>query len=209
MTRQQALYETTAFHELQRDAARKDEPSFHTRAAGRVQRTGGSQGCNAFWYISNVRKTERQDPAKRPLDAKGTERFRQMKNAYDSLNLRIDIAQERIQDIEKKEIEESKEKMKDFVNQMKREIPGKEGLEKIAAMKAAEAASNLQKLSGKSNLNSSKESIRHDAASLFLAQSIKNKTFAASLPPTMDAYERMVNRLPNLRSLRRPFRITN
>lgn len=190
-----ALYETTAFHELQREAAREtNPPSIHELQAEYRELVEAKEAT--LVYIERKEK-ERDKSSKKTLDAKGTERLHQMKNAYDSLNTRIDIVEAKIQEMEAKEIKESKDKMKDFVNKMKREIPRKEGLEKIAAMKAADAASNLLKLSEKSNLNSSKESIRHDAASLFLAQSIKNKTIASSLPPTMDAYERMVNRIAN------------
>ena len=189
----QALYETTVFHELQRDAARKDEPPTKSSLQAELKELREAKDATLV-YIE--RKEKQMKDSGKPLDRKGAERFRQMKNAYDSLNLRIDIAQERIQDIEKKEIEESKEKMKDFVNKLDCEIPGKTGVDKIVAMNAASSAKKLQNLSQQKQLtNASKQAIRQEAANLFLAQNIKDKTFKINLAPTMDAYRKIATQI--------------
>ena len=189
----QALYETAVFHELQRDAARKDEPPTKSSLQAELKELREAKDATLV-YIE--RKEKQMKDSGKPLDRKGAERFRQMKNAYDSLNLRIDIAQERIQDIEKKEIEESKEKMKDFVNKLDCEIPGKTGVDKIVAMNAASSAKKLQNLSQQKQLtNASKQAIRQEAANLFLAQNIKDKTFKINLAPTMDAYRKIATQI--------------
>ena len=189
----QALYETAVFHELQRDAARKDEPPTKSSLQAELKELKEAKDATLV-YIE--RKEKQMKDSGKPLDRKGAERFRQMKNAYDSLNLRIDIAQERIQDMEHKEIEESKEKMKDFVNKLDCEIPGKTGVDKIVAMNAASSAKKLQNLSQQKQLtNASKQAIRQEAANLFLAQNIKDKTFKINLAPTMDAYRKIATQI--------------
>ncbi|MBR6912191.1 MAG: hypothetical protein IKN34_00060 [Treponema sp.] len=143
-------------------------------------------------YIERKEK-ESKDKA---LDYKGQKRLEEMKNAYNSLNVRIDRAESKLEALEAKSKSDDLKQMKKFVEEKRAEVPGKTGLEKIIAMQSKTAAQNLCAIAGqKSITKSDPHGIRSSVAALLLEQNIKDKSITMPIPATMSSYSKLVNKI--------------
>ena len=193
-----AAYEKVTGNEITRDSARATKAPSKNSLQEEVKELKEAR-AKALVYIDRKEKEIRELKEKgKELDYKGKHRLATMNRALDALNRRIDIAEAKLETMGVNEKTETEKKMKEFINAKDRAIPGKEGLDKIVAMCESTAARNLEALSKKTVYsNDTRDSVRFNAATLFLAQSLRDGSFKVPISGTLEAFSKVVNQLAN------------
>ena len=196
------LYGKSVSNSVQRDHNRKEnQPSKNSLETEIKELEAAKKAC--LVYIE--RKEKEVIDKKKPLDYKGEQRLANMKKAFDTLCNRLDKAEGKLQEMKDAEEKDMDSKATEFFEDKCLAVKNKSGLEKVAAMTSLSVARNLRAISKQKTVSAADcNSIRVGVAALLLEQGIKNKTIAAPIPGTMNAYEKQVRILaeaPELKSL--------
>ena len=191
------LYQKAVNNEVHRDAAREENPPSRNGLNVQLDELVTAQNATIV-YIERKEKEIRD--SKKPLDYKGQKRLEEMRNAYDSLGKRIDIAKSKLETLEANETAEFNRKMDAMVEEKRAAIPGKTGFDKVLAITAADDADMLRSLAGKKNFDENDMvKFRLAAASMLLHQKFENKEIKRPEPASVLGYGKMVTQVANSR----------
>ncbi|MBR3040591.1 MAG: hypothetical protein IKI20_08090, partial [Lachnospiraceae bacterium] len=177
------IYKTTIGHEKERDKAIREgtQPSKEAlRAEIEELKTARLATRKYIDRKENELADKRKGNPNAKLDEKGTERLKSMNKAYDTLNVRLDRATDRLEKLIEAEKTNIKDKADKFLEEKKENIKGKEGKDLLIAEIEYDAASVLKSKADKRNLTlKDKVEIRNAISELTLIQGVKDGTLTA------------------------------